>query len=85
MINCLVLDDEHYSIDVLVHHIKKTPFLFLAATTTDPAKAIQLVSEKNVQLLFCDIQMPDISGLDVIKALRGSCKVILTTAHSEFA
>lgn len=85
MINCLVLDDEHYSIDVLVHHIKQTPFLNLVDKATHPATALQLIIEKNVHLLFCDIQMPDISGLDVIKALQGSCKVILTTAHSQFA
>ena len=85
MINCLVLDDEQYSIDVLVHHIAQTPFLHLVATTTQPAEALKIVGEENVQLLFCDIQMPNVSGLDIIKAIRGKCKVILTTAYSQYA
>ncbi len=85
MINCLVLDDEQYSIDVLVHHIKQTPFLHLVNTTTQPAEALKILGEETVQLLFCDIQMPNVSGLDIIKAIKGRCKVILTTAYSQYA
>lgn len=85
MINCAVLDDEQYSIDVLVHHIKQTSFLNLAGTTTQPDEALTMLNEKKVDLLFCDIQMPNVSGLEIIKTINGKCKVILTTAHSEFA
>lgn len=85
MIHCVVLDDEQYSIDVLVHHIKQTSFLTLAGTTTQPAEALNMLKEKQVDLLFCDIQMPNISGLEIIKTILGKCRVILTTAHSEYA
>jgi len=85
MIACLIVDDEQHAIDILKHYISQTPFLRLAATTTNPIEGLQLVSEHNVELVFLDIQMPELSGIDFIKAIHGKAKVILTTAYSEFA
>ena len=85
MINCLVVDDEQHAIDILKHYIGQTPFLHLAASTTNPMEALQIVNEKKVELIFLDIQMPELSGIDFIKAIHGKVKVILTTAYSEFA
>jgi DNA-binding LytR/AlgR family response regulator len=85
MITCVVLDDEQYSIDVMLHHIKQTSFLKLAGTSTHPSEALNMLNEMEVDLLFCDIQMPNVSGLEIVKAINGKCRVILTTAHSEFA
>lgn len=85
MINCLIVDDEQHAIDILVHYISQTPFLHLSASTTNPIEALQLVNEKPVDLIFLDIQMPEITGLDFIKAIQGKARVILTTAYSEFA
>lgn len=85
MINCLVVDDEQHAIDILTHYISQTPFLHLAASTTNPIEALQLVNEQNIELIFLDIQMPELSGIDFIKAIQGKAKVILTTAYSEFA
>ena len=85
MIHCLVVDDEQHAIDILKHYIGQTPFLHLVASTTNPIEALQMVNEKNIELIFLDIQMPELSGLDFIKAIHGKARVILTTAYSEFA
>ncbi|HWI90273.1 MAG TPA: LytTR family DNA-binding domain-containing protein [Flavisolibacter sp.] len=85
MINCIIVDDEQHAIDILVHYVKQTPHLNLLATTTNPIEALQIVATQKVDLLFLDIQMPELSGMDLIKAINGKAKVILTTAYSEFA
>lgn len=85
MINCLVVDDEQHAIDILTHYISQTPFLHLAASTTNPLEALQRMNELEIGLIFLDIQMPELSGIDFIKAIHGKAKVILTTAYSEFA
>jgi DNA-binding LytR/AlgR family response regulator len=85
MISCIIVDDEQPAIDVLVHFVKQTPFLELKGTSTSPVAALQMVNSEKIDLIFLDIQMPDISGIDFIKAINNKCKVILTTAYSEFA
>ena len=85
MINCIIVDDEQHAIDILVHYIRQTPQLQLVGTTTNPMEALQMISQQKVDLIFLDIQMPELSGIDFIKALNGKVKVILTTAYSEFA
>ena len=85
MIQCIIVDDEQHAIDILVHYVKQTPFLNLAGSTTNPIEAMEMVSKQKVDLVFLDIQMPELSGIDFIKAINGKAKVILTTAYSEFA
>lgn len=85
MINCIIVDDEQHAIDILVHYVKQTPHLSLVATTTNPIEALQIIATQRVDLIFLDIQMPELSGMDLIKAINGKAKVILTTAYSEFA
>ncbi|MBD0366151.1 MAG: response regulator transcription factor [Flavisolibacter sp.] len=85
MINCIIVDDEQHAIDVLVHYVSQTPYLHLAGTTTNPIEVLQLVNTQKVDLVFLDIHMPELSGMDFIKAIQGRAKVILTTAYSEFA
>ena len=85
MINCIIVDDEQHAIDILLHYVKQTPHLNLVATTTNPMEALQMISTQKVDLVFLDIQMPELSGMDFIKAVNGKVKVILTTAYSEFA
>jgi len=84
MITCIIVDDEQPAIDVLEHYVRQIPSLELVASFTNPLHALQLLNERAVDLLFLDIQMPEISGIDLIKAIRGRSKVILTTAYSEF-
>ena len=85
MIRCLIVDDEQHAIDIMVHYISQTSYLELAGSTTKPIEALQIVTTQNIDLVFLDIQMPDLSGIDFVKALNGKAHVILTTAYSEFA
>ena len=85
MINCIIVDDEQHAIDILVHYVNQTPYLNLVATTTNPIEALQIVGAQKVDLVFLDVQMPELSGIDFVKAIQGKAKVILTTAYSEFA
>jgi len=85
MINCIIVDDEQHAIDILVHYVKQTPHLDLVASFTNPIEALQLLTQEKIDLVFLDIQMPELSGMDFIKAIHGKSKVILTTAYSEFA
>jgi len=84
MITCIIVDDEQHAIDVLEHYVRQIPSLHLLASFTNPLHALELLNREKVDLLFLDIQMPEISGLDFIRAIRGRSKVILTTAYSEF-
>jgi len=85
MINCIIVDDEQHAIDILVHYVKQTPHLQLVASFTNPIEALQLLGQQKIELVFLDIQMPELSGIDFIKTIHGNSKVILTTAYSEFA
>ncbi len=85
MIRCLIVDDEQHAIDIIAHYIGQTNYLELVSTTTNPVEALQTVITQHIDLVFLDIQMPELSGIDFIKAINGKAKVILTTAYSEFA
>jgi two-component system, LytTR family, response regulator len=85
MITCIIVDDEQHAIDILEHYVKQTPHLEHVASFTNPIEALQLLGQQKVDLVFLDIQMPELSGIDFIKAIHGKSKVILTTAYSEFA
>src|SRR5215216_190011 len=85
MINCIIVDDEQHAIDILVHYVGQTPQLNLVGCSANPMEGLQLVTTQKAELVFLDIQMPELSGIDFIKAINGKAKVILTTAYSEFA
>ena len=85
MIHCVIIDDEQHAIDVLRTHISRLPALVLVYATTDPVKGFQYVQENQVDLIFLDIQMPELTGLQFLELLKEKTKVILTTAYSEHA
>ncbi|GAA4317370.1 LytTR family DNA-binding domain-containing protein [Flaviaesturariibacter amylovorans] len=85
MIRCMIVDDEQHAIDILEHYVRQTPYLELVDSSTHPIEALQVVAAGKVDLVFLDIQMPELSGIDFIKAINGKARVILTTAYSEFA
>ena len=85
MINCLLIDDEPLALNLLEDYVSKIPYLKLAGKFDEPLKALSFLQSQNVDLLFLDIKMPDISGIDFFKSLPYKPEVIFTTAHSEFA
>jgi two-component system, LytTR family, response regulator len=84
-IRCLALDDEPLALDILANYIQKMPSLTLVATCTEPLEALSLIQQGKVDLLFLDIQMPTLTGIQFLRVMNGKCKTILTTAYSEFA
>lgn len=85
MLNCFVIDDELPAIDVLEKYVKKIGLLNLIGSTTDPVEGIKVISEKKVDVVFLDIEMDHLSGMDVKRAIDPLIQVIFCTAHSEFA
>ncbi|NJK96104.1 MAG: response regulator transcription factor [Bacteroidetes bacterium] len=85
MINCIVVDDEPFAIGLLEDFIRKVPFLELVQTCENALEALEILKRGNIDLMFLDIKMPDINGLDLLKSLKNPPVVIFTTAYSEFA
>jgi two-component system LytT family response regulator len=84
MIDCIIIDDEQHAIDLLSRHIQRVDPLNLVATTTDPVQGINLLNGHR-GLLFLDVQMPQISGMDILRLIGPEVKVIMTTAYSDYA
>jgi two-component system LytT family response regulator len=85
MLRCIAVDDEAYATRLLASYIQKIPTLALTGTTTDPLEALQWVQEGRADLVFLDIQMPELTGLQFLKICGSKVKVILTTAYPEYA
>lgn len=84
-IRCLAIDDEMLALDLLEDNIKKIPFLELVKTCRSAMDAMEILGTEHIDLLFLDIQMPDISGIQLIKSLHHKPLVIFTTAFSKYA
>jgi len=85
MINCLIIDDEPLAIDLLESYISKVSTLNLVAKCSEPLASLDHFDKHQIDLLFIDIQMPDISGIDFFKTLHRKPEVIFTTAFAEYA
>ena len=85
MIRCIIVDDEPLGRDVLVGHIASYPGLQLVSQCQSALKAFDILHSQNIELMFLDIKMPGISGIDFLKSLKHPPKVIFTTAYSEYA
>ena len=84
-LKCLVIDDEPSGRKVIREFIQETAFLELSGEAAHPVKAMEIMNATPVDLLFLDIQMPKINGIDFLRTLRDPPMVILTTAFSEYA
>ena len=82
---CLVIDDEPKAIEILSDYIEKVPNLDCTGTFRDPLKALNYIQNNPVDLLFLDINMPDLSGIQFLNTLEYQPLVIFTTAYSEYA
>jgi two-component system, LytTR family, response regulator len=84
-IKCLVIDDERLAREYIKNYIEKIPQLELLGEFNSPLKATELIKSGEVDLLFLDIQMPDITGIDFLRNLTHAPEVIFTTAYQEYA
>ena len=82
---CIAIDDEPLALTQLSDYISQVPFLSLVKSCQDAFEAMKILSEEEVDLIFVDINMPDLNGLDFIRSLVNRPLVIFTTAYSEFA
>jgi two-component system LytT family response regulator len=85
MITAIAIDDEPFALEVIRAHGSKVPFLNLAACFTNAFEALAYLAQHQVDLLFLDIKMPDISGLELMESLQPKPLVIFTTAYAEHA
>ncbi|MGV3686238.1 MAG: LytR/AlgR family response regulator transcription factor [Daejeonella sp.] len=85
MIRCIVVDDEPLAQQVLQEHIHRIPELSLVKTCSNALEAFEIIHKETVDLIFLDIQMPSLTGIDFIRSLKDPPAVIFITAYSEYA
>ena len=85
MIRCLAIDDEPLALQQLVTYISKVPFLELAAQCQSALEARTFLESNSADAIFCDVNMPDLNGMDFVKSLTAPPLVVFTTAYSEYA
>lgn len=84
-IRCIIVDDEPLAIRLLEKHVGQVPHLELIGTYTNPIEALSFLQQETVDLLFLDIQMPALTGIDFVRTLRHPPKVVFTTAYRDYA
>jgi two-component system LytT family response regulator len=84
-LRCLLIDDKPLAIDILVDYVSKIPFWELAGSTTNPIEGLGILRDQQVDLVFLDIQMPELSGMQFMKIAGRQCKFILTKAYADYA
>ena len=84
-IQCIIVDDEPIARDVLENHLKGIPIIEIVKKCKNALEAFKVISKKQVDLVFLDINMPEISGLSFAKSINKNIKVIFTTAYREYA
>ncbi|MES2796366.1 MAG: LytTR family DNA-binding domain-containing protein [Bacteroidota bacterium] len=83
--NCIIIDDEASAINILKRYIEDVPNLNLLSSFENSIEGLQYVNNNNVELIFLDINMPNLNGISFMSLLNNKSKVILTTAYSEYA
>ncbi|RZL34690.1 MAG: response regulator transcription factor [Pedobacter sp.] len=85
ILKCIAVDDEPLALDIIEDYVSKVPFLELVKRTENAIEALQLVQAGGIDLVFLDIQMPDLTGIQFLKIASGKANYILTTAYSQYA
>jgi two-component system LytT family response regulator len=85
MMNCVAIDDEPKALEVIERYCQKSDIVNLRATFREPVKAIEFLNREKIDLIFLDINMPDINGLQLMQTLANKPMVIFTTAYSNYA
>lgn len=84
-IKCIIVDDEPLAVSLLGSYVEKIPFLDLVFSTENPIEALEFIQKNDADLVFLDIQMPELTGINFMKIVGDKMKYILTTAYSEYA
>ena len=84
-LNCAIIDDEPLAVELMAGYVRKTPFLTLCGSFGSGSAAFDMLRDRPVDLLFCDIQMPGLSGMELSRMLPADTRVIFTTAFSRYA
>lgn len=84
-LKCIAVDDEPLALDIIEDYISKVPFLELVKRTENAIEGLQLVQAGGIDLVFLDIQMPDLTGIQFLKIANNKASYILTTAYSQYA
>ena len=84
-LRCMIVDDEPLAVKMLENFISRTEGLELVASFNDPLMALESLDELDVELLFLDIQMPDLDGLNLSRQVPSATKIIFTTAFKQYA
>lgn len=85
MIRCIIIDDEPLALQQMESYIKKIPYLELVAACQSAIDAKEILEKEKIDAIFCDINLPELNGLDFIKSLENPPMVVFTTAYSEYA
>lgn len=84
-LHCIIIEDEPYAQKLLENYIQRTNFLVLRGIFTNPLEALPFLSENKVDVIFLDIEMPELNGMDFMESLEDEAHVIFTTAFSHYA
>jgi DNA-binding LytR/AlgR family response regulator len=85
MLKCLIIDDESHAIELLTDYIQSVSFLQLVDTATDPIAGLKLINEGSFDVIFLDVEMPKITGLELFSCISQKCKVVITSGNREYA
>ena len=84
-LRCIVVDDEPLAVKMLENFISRTAFMELEASFTDPVAALEVIRDSQPELVFLDIQMPDLNGMELSRMVPASTRIIFTTAFKQYA
>lgn len=82
---CIAIDDEPLALSVVEDYVKRVPYLELIGAYENPFEALQVINRQAIDIVFIDINMPGLSGIDLVKSLQNVPQIIFTTAYSEYA
>jgi len=84
-ISCIIVDDEPLALNLLERYVRKTPFLELVYRCSNAIEALEILNKQTIDLIFLDIQMPELSGIEFSRVIGKDAKIIFTTAFDEYA
>ena len=83
--NCLIVDDEPLAVDVIVSYVEQVGDINIVETTNNPLEVIRILKQHQIDLVFLDIEMPNLNGIDLVKTLDHLPQFIFTTAYPQYA